>query len=71
MSELSRRQISEILPKIKPELERMVKTNDLAGFKRLLGNYAAGMDGETKDELTRTFKRLATAWFETQKKASR
>jgi len=49
----------------------MVKTNDLAGFKRLLGNYAAGMDGETKDELTRTFKRLATAWFETQKKASR
>jgi hypothetical protein len=49
----------------------MVKTNDLAGFKRLLGNYAAGMDSETKHELVRTFKQLATAWFESQKKTSR
>jgi hypothetical protein len=71
MSELSRRQISEILPKIKSDFERMVKTNDLAGFKRILGNYAAGMDSETKEELIRKFKQLATAWYESQKKSSR
>ena len=71
MQKLTRRSIAEILPEIRPQLALMVKTNDIAGFKRLLGNYGEYLDRGEKEKAIAMFEQLAKAWFESQKKASR
>ena len=64
----TRKETYTLAPQIIEEYQELVKMNDLAGFKRLLGAYAAHIPREKKDELIEDFKRYAVAWRETSRR---
>jgi len=63
----SRAEIAASKPELIAEFHKLVRENDLAGYKRFLGRNAAHVPREVKDQLIEEFKRYAAAWREMQR----
>lgn len=55
----SRRDKKRLAPEILEQYHALVMNSDLAGFEKLLAQYAPYIDEQTKKELVEEFKRYA------------
>lgn len=55
----TRRDVQRLTPEILSQYQNLLLSNDLAGFEKLLAQYAPALDDETRQELIEDFKHYA------------
>ena len=68
MSKYTREDVKKLSPQIIKAFQEAGQKGDVQAFKRLLGQYAAHLPTERKEELIEEFKRYADALREAQRK---
>lgn len=68
MAKYTREDVRKLSPQIIKAFHEAGQTGDVQAFKRLLGEHAAHLPSERKEELIEEFKRYADALREAQRK---